>query len=175
MERVANGNGELKPVNTCTTAPDIRLAAYSSHRWFEPQRGRYTRTDREGIFGGPHPYSYALPNPLVSTDPLGLRTMGFGGSFWVDPACSCDPGPVGLKDEDSDTQVPLPAAGGRTDADAVYTPDGMIKIPDFGSCFLRCDSDGKAQYISCAPLPPVKHFSCGEPLPAGWPSNPYCS
>ena len=148
---------------------------YNVWRWYETGTGRYVSADPLSLFGGPQLYGYGQGNPNAFTDPLGLRTLGFGGSFCVDPACSCNPGPIDLKDEDSNTVVPLPAAGKCTAADAVYGPDGTIKIRDFGWCFLRCNSDGSAQYISCSPVPPIESYPCSKPLPAGWPENPNCS
>lgn len=43
------------------------------HRWYTPATGRYSRTDPLGRNGDPHPYLYALANPLNFIDPLGLK------------------------------------------------------------------------------------------------------
>jgi RHS repeat-associated protein len=56
---------------------------YNVNRWYEPQTGRYTKTDPLGL---PDPvdfddsyfnlYAYVAANPLVNIDPLGLATIG---------------------------------------------------------------------------------------------------
>lgn len=46
---------------------------YNVHRWYETGSGRYTRTDQLGVIDGDiNPYSYALSDPVMATDLLGL-------------------------------------------------------------------------------------------------------
>lgn len=53
---------------------------YSSHRWYEPQTGRYASVDPLGISGGgPNLLSYAAGNPARYSDPTGL-------AIWVSPS-----------------------------------------------------------------------------------------
>jgi RHS repeat-associated protein len=59
---------------------------YNVNRWHEPQTGQYISPDPLGAFFDLNPYSYALDNPFVFTDPLGLlatvncvRCRGTGG------------------------------------------------------------------------------------------------
>jgi RHS repeat-associated protein len=46
---------------------------YNVHRWYQPDVGRYTRTDPIGLTGGVNLYSYVLNRPTFATDPTGLR------------------------------------------------------------------------------------------------------
>jgi RHS repeat-associated protein len=39
---------------------------------YDPGTGRYSQADPEGLSAGPNPYVYALNNPLIFVDPLGL-------------------------------------------------------------------------------------------------------
>lgn len=61
------------------------------------------------------------------------------------------------------------------DADAVYTAAGVTKVSDFGTCTVKCDSNGDFSHVSCSVLPWPKRFPCGSPLPEGWPANDFCS
>jgi RHS repeat-associated protein len=48
---------------------------YNVFRWLEPGTGRYTRPDPLGLRGGMYLYAYAAGNPLVLSDPLGLKVF----------------------------------------------------------------------------------------------------
>ena len=45
---------------------------YNGHRYYDPDTGRYLRTDPLGIEGGLNLYVYTLNNPLMFTDPDGM-------------------------------------------------------------------------------------------------------
>lgn len=46
---------------------------YNYHRYYDPQLGRYLRTDPIGLAGGVNPYVYVFNNPVNLVDPYGLR------------------------------------------------------------------------------------------------------
>ena len=45
---------------------------YNVHRWYESGMGRYLAPDPLGVQANPNLYDYAVANPLVGVDPLGL-------------------------------------------------------------------------------------------------------
>ncbi len=47
--------------------------SYNIFRWYRPTWGRYTQTDPVGLSVGLNLYQYGLGDPLLMTDPLGLR------------------------------------------------------------------------------------------------------
>jgi RHS repeat-associated protein len=47
---------------------------YNGNRSYRPPDGRYTQPDPIGWAGGSNPFGYALQNPLIFSDPLGLYT-----------------------------------------------------------------------------------------------------
>lgn len=50
-----------------------------THRFYDPQQGRFLTRDPIGYEGGINLYGYTQNNPVNGLDPLGLWTIGFGG------------------------------------------------------------------------------------------------
>lgn len=50
--------------------------SYNYHRDYEPETGRYSQSDPIGLQGGLSTFGYALQNPLLYSDPLGLSSVG---------------------------------------------------------------------------------------------------
>jgi RHS repeat-associated protein len=51
---------------------------YNYYRDYDPNTGRYIESDPIGLNGGINTYAYALNNPAVRTDPLGLVGVSIG-------------------------------------------------------------------------------------------------
>jgi len=159
------------------------------YRWYEAATGRYTRTDPvRGTELDPHLYAYVNSNPLRFSDPLGLRKWPFGaGRFCRDRSCQCEP-PIRVLGEDQNAFIPTPGPGGCVDADAVYSVECVLKIPDNISCTLKCDPTapkGQQGKLECRPKGFIlgsiavalgkkpECFTGPEQVPRGWPSNPF--
>jgi len=160
------------------------------YRWYTPGTGRYSKVDPVGITElDPHPYVYVNNRPLMLTDPLGLRSWPFGaGQFCRDDSCQCVNPPVRVLGEDSFAFEPLQGPGQCVDADAVYSKECVVKIPDNFKCTLKCEPGapaGQLGKLECHPKGFVLGFAaqiflgkepeCFKPekgLPKGWPPNP---
>lgn len=163
------------------------------YRTYDPGTGRYLTADPIGQGGGINVYVYALNSPVVLSDPNGLRVSarvpligGASGRLRVNPNCACvDLSQLNAKDEDANGEGslrPAPGPGVIVDADGVYSPTGVIKIPDNYDCEVDC-AGGQIQ-LTChwrwpAPawrFPPVRvpeYFPPGADLPRGFPRNPF--
>ena len=49
---------------------------YNYFRTYDPSTGRYLESDPIGLEGGPNSYTYAIGNPVMYFDPLGLEIVG---------------------------------------------------------------------------------------------------
>ena len=58
---------------------------YNYHRYYDPQIGRYLRTDPIGVDGGINLFVYCLNDPVNLVDPEGLRTIGRPQQRWYPP------------------------------------------------------------------------------------------
>ena len=63
---------------------------HNGARDYNPAWGQYVELDPLGLFAGPHPFTYALNNPLKYTDPSGLEPNPF------EFACAAGPNPACL-------------------------------------------------------------------------------
>jgi RHS repeat-associated protein len=158
--------------------------AYNVHRWYGAGTGRYERPDPMGFTEGDlHLYTYVMANPNRGIDPLGFRTVIIGaGKFCLGDNCKC-PLPVMVLGEDSHSFVNKPAPGGCVEADAVYTTEGILKVPDNYRCTFQCNNEGQPtssnilDTIRCSARPWIpgtetELFRPGSNPPRGWPSNP---
>ena len=154
---------------------------YNLNRYYAAGAGRYIRVDPLGLQAGTNLFLYGIANPLVNTDPLGLRTAGIGGRICTD--CSCKGRettiPVLVKDEDSSRLLAPPAAGTCIDTDGIYSPKGILKIRDGGKCWLLCDAGGQHGEAKCGTIPWPTLYRCRggqQPKPGlDWPDNSLCN
>ena len=156
---------------------------YNLHRWYQPGTARYSRVDPVRRTA----YAYVNNNPPRFIDPLGLRQWPFGaGKFCRDKSCRCQP-PIKVLGEDSATFIASPGLGGCVDADAVYSVQCVLKIPDNMTCTLQCDSGGRGELVCDNDIPILSAvaevlldkkpvcFTEVRQIPRGWPPNPFWS
>jgi RHS repeat-associated protein len=60
---------------------------YARNRYYDPTMGRFVSTDPMGYVDGPNSYQFALNNPAVYSDPMGLCVLGLRcrdlpGFYW---------------------------------------------------------------------------------------------
>ena len=161
---------------------------YNVHRWYSLATGRYTTVDpvrRTEL--DPHLYAYVNSNPLRFLDPLGLRQWPFGaGKFCRGKSCRCEP-PIKVLGEDAASFIATPGLGGCVDADAVYSVECVLKIPDNMTCTLKCDAGGRGEFVCDNDIPILSAlaevllgkkpvcFTEARQVPRGWPPNPFWS
>lgn len=166
---------------------------YNWFRYFDPGTGRYLTPDPTGQSDDANVFNYVRNDPLNLTDPSGLKVPswipfvgGAAGRIVVDKSCEEECHfPVKTKHEELSGEASLhgpPAPGGEAEVDAVYSPLGVIKIPDNYTCIITCE-DGQAT-MKCYwrwwnpqslwdPSKNPQYFPPGAPLPGGFPKNPF--
>jgi hypothetical protein len=88
--------------------------------------------DPLGLSGGPQLYSYALSNPTINTDPLGLKTLGLGGVVFNFSDCCVLVSENAPEGGQQQRYVSPRSTSGTVDVDAIYFEDGgALKIPDW--------------------------------------------
>jgi RHS repeat-associated protein len=125
---------------------DIGLS-YNVNRWYEGGTGRYTTRDLLTWKSLPNPYIYALADPLLYVDPLGLEPVHNGSGTPV--PYKPEVGPPG--------RVWLCMPGDTCNVDGVYPPacnDFPIKIVN--GCEGEIDASGRlivtCPYVNLMPL-----------------------
>ena len=69
------------------TASQDTSAGCNTHRWYEPQTGRYTSTDYLGLLASPNLFAYVDARPTFFIDPLGLELLT--PMILPPPGCFC--------------------------------------------------------------------------------------
>jgi RHS repeat-associated protein len=172
--------------------------SYNIFRWYRSAWGRYSSadpiadlaiaqavgggvdtTDFAAFIGYMKPYLYAGANPITLDDPNGLgRIPGFG-KFRIDKSCKqkdCDPLRILPEKDEPDGSKKLrngPKPGGSINADAVYWPGNVVKIPDNCNVTMICRPSGNFLRRNCLDTfeqrPEWFRQDEGDQLPSGWP------
>ena len=71
-------------------------AYYCTHRFYDPNTGRWLSRDPIGLEGGTNTYSYCNGNPVMLADPSGLEALDDWANFWAGAGDSLTFGGTGL-------------------------------------------------------------------------------
>ncbi|GMW03803.1 MAG: hypothetical protein AMXMBFR84_49370 [Candidatus Hydrogenedentota bacterium] len=117
-------------------------------RSYDSVTTRWMTRDPLSMIDGPNMYGYVRSNPIMRTDKYGLGDLIVAGN------CTDLTGysyvPESYHSRDGDTTLPV-EAGETYDVDAVYGPNGAVKVPNNATCKLRCGDDGRPSALSCEP------------------------
>ena len=131
------------------TVTGLNLAVYREEN---PGTGRWDSQDKAGFAAGDTDlYRYVSNGPTNASDLLGLgpqRTWTKAGRIIIDPAGRM-PGPTDaliLDNTDETLLHHIPKAGVFYEGDAVFFPDGVLKVPDNTTVHLYFCKDSNMWY-----------------------------
>lgn len=140
--------------------------SYNYYRDYEPETGRYSQSDPIGLYGGLSTFGYALGNPLLYSDPLGLVSVG----ACANPAniIPCQAAGIGLRDGAGKGLARSAAAAGGAAAAAAGLNSALNsgKSDDCGDDDDDCGPDTRFQaYIKALAWAGLSIGDEGDPVP----------